>query len=421
MSDQSEESGEDFVRHFGILGMKWGVRRDLDTGVRPIAKSLDESRFGKAANRNAQRHMSKQNAKADKKFIKEATGAKGFLQDYNSMADKMNSTEIRRINNDPRFKGHDLSNRSPLQRAYYDEYSRTATKALNEASRRRLSTEPQSGSLRVEWRYDVERDSMPTMMVIDRRLEHASTVPGMVCKLELTRTPDGHITKITIPKKLVPGTISHDDLKHREISAQPWSNYTKADYTPEQWHSACLIHIHDGAPTSKDQCKLPVKTPSGVLNKNGIHAAAAALAGARGGVQASSEQKSKAAAALIRYYRELGDEPPDSLLKHSANEAYLEHYGVKGMKWGVRREREDISDISTEDLKKTVERMRLEKQYREITKDPRTEIGKKQVARIGNMFFAAAASLAINYVVQNSIGRLLEKRKHSNQMRLFKV
>jgi hypothetical protein len=127
-------------------------------------------------------------------------------------------------------------------------------------------------------------------------------------------------------------------MKHRDISSQPWSNYTKADYTPEQWHSACLIHQHDGAPTSKDQCKLPVKTPNGVLNRNGVHAAAAALAGARGGVHASPAEKAKAAGALLRYYRDLGEDAPASLLQHSDDSYILEHYGVKGMHWGIRRD-----------------------------------------------------------------------------------
>jgi hypothetical protein len=134
--------------------------------------------------------------------------------------------------------------------------------------------------------------------------------------------------------------VSMMSLKHKDISTRPWSNWTKADYTPEQWHNACLIHIHDGPPTSKSQCKLPVKTPTGTLNRNGVHAAAAALAGARGGVNAPSDEKAKAARALVRYYRELGDQAPASLLKHALNDEFdfLAHYGVKGMHWGIRRD-----------------------------------------------------------------------------------
>jgi hypothetical protein len=122
------------------------------------------------------------------------------------------------------------------------------------------------------------------------------------------------------------------------ISEKPWSAYKESDYTIEQWHSACLIHLHSGSPTSKSQCKLPVKTPNGALSRNGVHAAAAALAGARSPLKASPEQKVKAARALRGYYRQLEEEPPDSL-KQSTDivENILAHHGVKGMRWGVRR------------------------------------------------------------------------------------
>lgn len=132
------------------------------------------------------------------------------------------------------------------------------------------------------------------------------------------------------------GEIAVNKILH--ISEKPWSDYTEADYTIEQWHAACLIHLHDGPPTSKSQCKLPVKTPNGALSRNGVHAAAAALAGARSPLKAPPEQKVKAARALRRYYSQLDETPPDSL-KQSAQfvEDALAHFGIKGMKWGVRR------------------------------------------------------------------------------------
>ncbi len=123
------------------------------------------------------------------------------------------------------------------------------------------------------------------------------------------------------------------------ISERPWSSYSESDYTLEQWHRACLVHMHAGPPTSKSQCKLPVRTPDGVLNRNGVHAAAAALAGARSPLKAPPDQMMKARSALRRCYAMLQEQPPDSL-KQSAIEVVddiLEHFGVKGMKWGVRR------------------------------------------------------------------------------------
>lgn len=115
------------------------------------------------------------------------------------------------------------------------------------------------------------------------------------------------------------------------VSNRPWSSFTEADYTLQQWHNACLIHLHDGPPTSKNQCKLPVKTPDGVVNKNGIFAAAAALAGARTALQAPIAKKAEAARALIALYQKIGAKPPPSLfaLGHSMNVgAFLAHHGI---------------------------------------------------------------------------------------------
>ena len=57
-------------------------------------------------------------------------------------------------------------------------------------------------------------------------------------------------------------------------------------------------------------------------------------------------------------------------------ESYLEHHGVKGMKWGVRksrkgspkssskkRKKEDISKLSDEELQKRTKRLQLENNY----------------------------------------------------------
>lgn len=124
------------------------------------------------------------------------------------------------------------------------------------------------------------------------------------------------------PSEVVERALSH-------VSEKLWSDYTKSDYTIEQWHAACLIHLHNGPPTSKSQCKLPVKTPNGALNRNGVHAAAAALAGARSPLKAPPEQKAKAASALRRYYSQLGETPPDSLKQSALNavKEVLTHQG----------------------------------------------------------------------------------------------
>jgi hypothetical protein len=99
------------------------------------------------------------------------------------------------------------------------------------------------------------------------------------------------------------------------FSDRPWGSISESDYTDaDQFCAACLIDLNPpGKEKVKANCKLPVKEPGGAYNRNAIHAAAAALAGARGGVQAPPEAKRKAARALIRLYRQMDEEPPESL------------------------------------------------------------------------------------------------------------
>lgn len=137
----------------------------------------------------------------------------------------------------------------------------------------------------------------------------------------------------TIESPVAGATLAH-------VSEKPWSSYTKADYTPDQWHRACLIHQHPADDhTSKSQCKLPVRTPDGALNRNGVHAAAAALGGARGGISATDAELASARTALARLYAQLNEEAPPSLVKHSDMDdaERLIHFGVKGMHWGHRK------------------------------------------------------------------------------------
>lgn len=99
------------------------------------------------------------------------------------------------------------------------------------------------------------------------------------------------------------------------ISNKPWSAVSESDYRDAAaFCSACLIDLNEpGEEKVKSKCKLPVREPGGALNRNAVHAAAAVLAGGRGGVDAPADEKRKAARKLIRLYRELEEDPPESL------------------------------------------------------------------------------------------------------------
>lgn len=94
------------------------------------------------------------------------------------------------------------------------------------------------------------------------------------------------------------------------VSDTPWGQFSASDYTPQQWARAALIDTEQGSPDSKERYKLPVREPSGALNRNAVHAAAARIGQVDG---VSAEKKAAAARQLVSLYREIGETPPDSL------------------------------------------------------------------------------------------------------------
>jgi hypothetical protein len=102
------------------------------------------------------------------------------------------------------------------------------------------------------------------------------------------------------------------------VSDREWGTISESDYEDaEDYCKASLIHGHGASgKATKGTCKLPVYEPKqlgGKLNRNGMHAAASVLAGGRGGVNASAEDKQAAARKLVELYKKIGEEPPDSL------------------------------------------------------------------------------------------------------------
>jgi HK97 family phage prohead protease len=104
-----------------------------------------------------------------------------------------------------------------------------------------------------------------------------------------------------------------EPLRRIATTGKTWDG-SPARFTDDQYKRSALFCRGGGDPPKAD-CSLPVLEPDGTLNTNALGAAAAALAGARGGVRgASPQQKASAARKLIRYYNAAGLEPPASLI-----------------------------------------------------------------------------------------------------------
>lgn len=105
-------------------------------------------------------------------------------------------------------------------------------------------------------------------------------------------------------------------------------------------------------------------------------------------------------------------------------EDFLEHYGVKGMQWGVRKAKEKRASaaspytkakrLSDQDLKAAVERMRLEQQYVQMAKSLKKPNPAKQIlSKIGNKTVEAAGAAVATAAVGAAIVGL--KKAYNNK------
>jgi hypothetical protein len=105
---------------------------------------------------------------------------------------------------------------------------------------------------------------------------------------------------------------------------------------------------------------------------------------------------------------------------------FLEHYGVRGQKWGVRRSesarainsktptaRAKAKRMTDEDLQKSIKRMELEKRYVDLNKQT-SNAGKQYAKGVLDQVGKGAATIVVTTVLAATIGRAIEKRWPKN-------
>lgn len=345
------------LQHYGVKGMKWGQSKSPEQQL--ASRERKEIRLDKRRTEGAKTvrvGTSKQDfeaARKDAKWLKRDVNPNNLFamgktdkKVFND-ANKAMKPEVKALNQKPEYSSKAAKREIKAQigstyEKYDREHAQLFIRHMKVAAEKHKTVSP-SG----KWEDDLKISKDGAWTIGIKRTKDAKHADmsdmDFVIRVLPIRDEDGYIIDykmLETEDSLTQTTeLGEEFLAH--LSEEPWSNFAKADYTLEQWHAACLIHTHDEDPTSKSECKLPVKTPDGALNRNGVHAAAAALAGARGGLKGvSDDQKKKAAGALRRYYAQLDEDPPESLVQSAVDlgsEFILEHFGVKGMHWGQRK------------------------------------------------------------------------------------
>ena len=104
----------DIIKHSGVKGMKWGVRKDV-------------GHEGEAA-------KTSKIAKLDKGFEKQAHSVHAHIALHNHAAIMTNEHDIDRINNKSQYKNMDFTKHSPLRDKYYAEHQAAFVKHLHDGA-----------------------------------------------------------------------------------------------------------------------------------------------------------------------------------------------------------------------------------------------------------------------------------------------
>lgn len=220
------EIGKDFLDHHGVKGQKWGVRRNKTTGVRPLAQTLNDSRFGRRAQKNVDTHNRRAGARADKKWQKNIYTTKSAIDIHNRVADKMNNGGLDKLNNNPAFKGKRMISKTgeplntPESKAYFKAYEKMNEQFTRQAVKEIHGTSPSGG---FKATLDTKGDQWAvTIVPVD--VQHADESTPSI-KMDVDYDADGFITlHHNVKGELSQSTVKmgEDFLEHFGVKGMKW-------------------------------------------------------------------------------------------------------------------------------------------------------------------------------------------------------
>lgn len=207
----SDEDGE-FLEHFGVRGMKWGIRNSRSSSVSDGPSPIN-----------------RRTARADKKFEKVAISRKNRVVGRQLLQDaaKNANDEILVINKKYSRNEHQLVDGVPAgSKKYYDEVYSVLNKHLDA-----LSGFHENASNTRRWKLSLEVDDMGVERLRSRteEIEHSS-MEGWV-DLPYTKDSNGLITNVEFPEELLDlldenleqdAMAVTDFLEHHGIKGMKW-------------------------------------------------------------------------------------------------------------------------------------------------------------------------------------------------------
>lgn len=220
-SEQQFATPQEALAHFGVKGMKWGVRKSESGGG---------SGGGGGERGKIRRGLTKANVATDAgaKIIREGEKKLIFLPNKNR-ADAASRTQTRmlgaarRVNKDPEFKGKDIKNNPELKSKYFEKLKEEA-KTIYAEELNISRTEAWGEFLSVDTSATTQQ--MRINAAVDK-IRHADGDADKETLLELNFVTDdlGHVTDIKVPNKYLKHEMFEDNehtLMHYGVKGMKW-------------------------------------------------------------------------------------------------------------------------------------------------------------------------------------------------------
>ncbi len=176
------------IKHYGVLGMKWGQRKERN-------------------------------------WEKKVSSTRSYIKVYNKTADSMNATVIPNINNNPRYKNKNFNDpkNEKLKNQYLKEYEDAFNKFMKEHSLSELGTSP-SGTKQAIFSYDFDAGEVKfEFKEVKHSLENGDVV--FIGKLDSF----GMIISLIFDEE------KSNNLSHTGVKGMKWG-VRKDKRTPSQEH-----------------------------------------------------------------------------------------------------------------------------------------------------------------------------------------
>jgi len=207
--NQGQSFATKTLEHFGVKGMKWGVRKDRGhEGERVKTKKLK---------------------KLDKKYEREHSGVKGFIKVNNTFADKVNPM-FAELSAKPEYAGKNLYEDKALHTKYWNEVETIVSKAAEQTTAA-LGTNASGTKQMKVTRQGFGEESTWAAEMVDVKVEHAATrIPldeDELDGLSFTMTPVlnklGHVVSFKFSQNGIKHEDSVDDfLAHYGVKGMRW-------------------------------------------------------------------------------------------------------------------------------------------------------------------------------------------------------